>query len=176
MNIDDLDGGRDDQKGYKSLLHGIIPDVRHFDTFQQEVEFIVDYLQKVKSETGSVREVCLTARTKNLLKQYESAISEKGFDIYPIRRSEPEDQSSPGLRLATMHRVKGLEFDHVIIVSMNEGIVPLEAATEGKSDAIEARQATLEERALVYVALTRARAAVQVVSYGRPSFFLSESP
>ncbi|MCD4786690.1 MAG: hypothetical protein K8R09_00550 [Desulfobacterales bacterium] len=28
VKVDDLDGGTDDQKGYKALLHGIMPDVR----------------------------------------------------------------------------------------------------------------------------------------------------
>ena len=49
----------------------------------------------------------------------------RGFQTYRVRRSDADDRSKPGLRLATMHRVKGLEFDRMVIARVNEGIVPL---------------------------------------------------
>ena len=174
VKVDDLDGGIDDQKGYKSLLHGIAPDVRQFDTFQKEVEFIADYLKKIENKTGSIKEVCLVARTNNLLKQYESAIYEKGFEIYFIRRSEAEDRLSPGLRLATMHRVKGLEFDRVIITGVNEGIVPFEKAGTDTSDPVVKQESEIHERALLYVSATRAKKEVLVTSFGKASRFLNK--
>lgn len=172
VKIDDLDGGTDDQKGYKSLLHGVMPDVRHFDTFQEEVHFITEYLNKIENKTGAIKEVCLVARTNNLLKQYESAICDKGFEIYFVRRSEAEDRSSPGLRLATMHRVKGLEFDRVIIAGVNEGIVPFEGRGTDSSDPIVKRESEVHERALLYVSATRAKKEVVVTSFGKSSRFL----
>ena len=173
VNVDDLDGGTDDQKGYKALLHGIMPDVRHFNNFQEEVSFIAEYIRKIKNETGSTKEVCLVARTNNLLKQYESAISAKGFEIYLVRRSEAEDRTSPGLRLATMHRVKGLEFDRVIIAGVNEGVVPFEGAQSYSSDTVVKRESEVQERALLYVSATRAKKEVVVTSFGKSSRFLS---
>ena len=41
----------------------------------------------------------LVARTNELLKQYESALREKGCPTYLVRRSEAEDRNMPGLRL-----------------------------------------------------------------------------
>jgi len=174
VKVDDLDGGIDDQQGYKSLLHGVTPDVRHFDTFQKEVEFIADYLKKIENQTGSIKEVCLVARTNNLLKQYESAIYEKGLEIYFIRRSEAEDRSSPGLRLATMHRVKGLEFDRVIIAGVNDGILPFERAGTDTSDPVVKQESEIHERALLYVSATRAKKEVLVTSFGKASRFLNQ--
>jgi DNA helicase IV len=173
VKVDDLDGGTDDQKGYKALLHGIMPDVRYFNNFQEEVSFIAEYIEKIKNETGSIKEVCLVARTNNLLKHYESAISAKGFEIYLVRRSEAEDFSSPGLRLATMHRVKGLEFDRVIIAGVNEGVVPFEGAQSYSSDTVVKRESEVQERALLYVSATRAKKEVVVTSFGKSSRFLS---
>jgi superfamily I DNA/RNA helicase len=56
-----------------------------------------------------------------------------------------------------MHRVKGLEFEHVIIVAANQGILPLDAAVVDAEDAVAKRNADTGERSLLYVALTRAR-------------------
>jgi superfamily I DNA/RNA helicase len=41
-----------------------------------------------------------------------------------------------------------------------------------KSDKVERRQADLEERALLYVAITRAKKSAIVVSYGRASEYI----
>jgi len=60
----------------------------------------------------------------------------------------------------------------VILASMNEEIVPLSRAMDGKGDAVEKRQADLEERALVYVAMTRAKKKLIVTSYGQESPYL----
>ena len=54
-----------------------------------------------------------------------------------------------GVRIITMHVCKGLEFDHVYLPALNEGIIPgRRCRTE---EDIE------EERRLLYVAMTRAK-------------------
>lgn len=72
--------------------------------------------------------------------------------------------------MATMHRVKGLEFDRVIIAGVNDGIVPLEGYVS--SDPVVRREFDIQERSLLYVAATRARKEVLVTSFGTPSRFL----
>ena len=172
IKVDDLDGGLDDQKGYKSLLHGVVPVVRNFKSFKEEVDFIVEYLLKIKDEKEAIKAICLVARTNKLLKQYESALNDKDMDTYFIRRSEAEDRMASGLRLATMHRVKGLEFDRVIIAGVNHGIVPYEGVMSDSLDPIVKRESEVHERALLYVSATRAKKEVLVTSFGKPSRFL----
>ena len=70
-----------------------------------------------------------------------------------------------------MHRVKGLEFDHVLLASINSGLVPLRATGEA-ADAVARENAETEERALLHVAATRARESLTVLSFGTPSRFL----
>lgn len=50
----------------------------------------------------------------------------------------------------TIHASKGLEFDHVFITGLEQGLFPSQRDDEKKED-------TEEERRLMYVALTRAR-------------------
>jgi len=66
------------EKGYKSLIHGVIPKVKHATSFQNEVDFIIQYLNDIKKEGVSMNEICLVARTHDLLKQYEAAIKKIG--------------------------------------------------------------------------------------------------
>lgn len=65
--------------------------------------------------------------------------------------SEHQDSNNK-VSLMTIHAVKGLEFDNVFIVGMEEGIFPhYNSINEGSLAAIE------EERRLCYVAITRAK-------------------
>ncbi|MBF0227363.1 MAG: ATP-dependent helicase [Desulfobacterales bacterium] len=172
INFDDLDGGIDDHKGYKSLIHGIMPKVKNHESFESEIDFIIEYLNQVEKETGSLKDVCIVARTHELLKQYENALKTKGKEIYLVRRTEAEDRRKEGVRLATMHRVKGLEFNHVIIAGVNEGIIPLQAEWATTNDTVIQKENEIKERALLYVAATRAKKEVIVTSFGQPSRFI----
>jgi len=174
IKIDDLDGGMDDQKGYKSLLHGVFPEVRKFQSLKEEVDFITNYLKEVENSDGSLNEACLVARTNNLIDQYQNALMEKGFQTYKIRRKEPEDRKASGVRLATMHRVKGLEFDRVIIAGVNDGIISFQGSEIVTSDSTVRREAEINERALLYVSATRAKREVQVSCFGKSSEYLEQ--
>jgi superfamily I DNA/RNA helicase len=72
-----------------------------------------------------------------------------------------------------MHRVKGLEFEHVIIVAANQGILPLDAAVVDAEDAVAKRNADTGERSLLYVALTRARRSATITGYGQMSQYVA---
>jgi superfamily I DNA/RNA helicase/mRNA-degrading endonuclease RelE of RelBE toxin-antitoxin system len=172
LTFDNLDGGQDDQKGYISLLHGIVPKVEHTSSFQDEIKIIIQYLDQIGKEEGNINDVCLVARTHNLLKQYEGALKASGKDTFLVQRSEPEDRKRNGVRLATMHRVKGLEFGNVIIAGVNDGIVPLEVDSSRSSDRIINNETEVHERALLYVAATRSRKDVLVTSFEKASKFL----
>jgi len=171
--VDDLDGGVDSQKGYKSLLHGDSPEVQCFNSFTEEIQYIAAYLNELVKEGVDVSTVCLVARTNDLMKQYESALQERGVKTYLVKRSVAEDRKTAGLRLSTMHRVKGLEFDHVIIASINDGVVPLQSSSFWDPSSDRAEESENLERALLYVSATRAKKKVLMTSYGVKSRFLN---
>ena len=173
--IDDLDGGRDDHKGFKSLTHGPAPQVLVFDSSEQQAAFIVRWLGDLAERGESLRSTCIVARTRAERDLVIQAIQEAGLPGVVLERDLPDDAGGDAVRLATMHRVKGLEFDRVIMASVNEGLVPLPQAIQGRADESAREWAETEERALVYVAATRARKELLLLGYGRASSFVRAS-
>lgn len=72
--------------------------------------------------------------------------------------SQDGDESSNKIKLMSMHAAKGLEFDHVFVVAMEDGICPHKRAIEENYDNID------EERRLLYVAVTRAKTRLHLSS------------
>jgi len=104
------------------------------------------------------------------------ALSELALDA---ERKEEKEPAPDAVTLITIHSCKGLEFPHVLIVGLEEGLLP-----HARS---EAEGALEEERRLFYVAVTRAMRSLRL-SYcesrrkhgrrvpARPSRFLAELP
>lgn len=71
-----------------------------------------------------------------------------------------------GVTLSTFHGAKGLEWDSVFIIDANEGITPSKHA--------ETREDMEEERRVFYVAATRAKNDLFILSSKTPSIFIKE--
>jgi superfamily I DNA/RNA helicase len=150
-------------------MRGNKPVIRHYNSFQEEVDAITEFIRGNEKNLGSI---CLVTRTNQLLKSYGEALSQKDISLYFIKRSAPEDRRTEGLRLATMHRVKGLEFETIIIAGVNDGIIPHDKALSYTSDPTVKSDAEIQERSLLYVSATRAKKELLITSFGKPSRFL----
>lgn len=71
------------------------------------------------------------------------------------------------ISLMTVHSVKGLEFDHVFVIGMEEGLFP-------HMNSLMENVALEEERRLCYVAITRARDDLHLVNARRRTLFGKE--
>jgi len=169
--FDDLDGGIDDAKGYRSLTHGDAPIVETYDTFCDELAALTKHVQNKIDSGMDPMEICIVARTNKMLTDYAEALNNAGIRSYEIKRSKTDDRHMPGVRLATMHRVKGLEFTCVFVVGMTKTAMPLKSAIRS-SDPVSKEEAMNAERCLLYVALTRAKKVAYVMAYGQISEFI----
>lgn len=163
--VDDLDGGEDTQAFYHSLMHGPDPEVRCFDSIAEQADAILAAI----NENGLAPEACcVIARTRREVSEIKSAL-ESRQQVCHLLDGRSAATPDGALNLATMHRVKGLEFDAVFVASANCGLLPLDFVLSSAADAVTRRQRENEERALAYVSLTRARKLAFVYGYGQMS-------
>lgn len=171
ISFDDLDEDLDLGDKCQSLTHGEKPIVENFENANDEFDFLLREVKKLKENGVSLTDICVVARTKKLVDDYIALFTRAGIRSYAIKRNKVDDRSFDGLRVATMHRVKGLEFKYVFIAAVNNRIIPLPFAIN-KTDAVSEVESITSEKCLLYVAMTRAQKGVYITSYGRPSEFL----
>lgn len=166
LPIEDMDGGDDSLSGYRSLMSGPAPEVHFFKSLHQEQLFLTESISAIL-RNHSAEEVCLVARTGHAIRHYWSVLESSGVPCAMIDKSAdiPRDK----VRLATMHRVKGLEFPFVILAGLTENSAPLD---ETQTDALAQVDHDTRERSLLFVAATRARDKLLVTGYGEPSRYL----
>ena len=171
-HIDDLDGGTDDSRGIRSLTRGPQPQLAHFDTREEQDAHLLSRIRKLVEDSEPLRGACVAARTSAERDAAAQALRDGGFECVVLGgRATDDEKRGDAVRVATMHRVKGLEFDHVLLTSVNDGVVPRRHVADA-ADATARESAETEERALLHVAATRARKSLSVLSFGTPSRFV----
>ncbi len=166
--VDDLDGGVDSQSGYRSLMRGPAPEARLFVGAREELEFLVSSLKSLPEDEQA--KACIVARRNFDVERYAEGLREAGIIVHNISRGSAEDVSTPGVRIATMHRIKGLEFDDVYVAGASHNVIPLDVLDT--EDVTVVREHEWKERALLYVAITRAKRYCVVTGVGKLSPFL----
>jgi superfamily I DNA/RNA helicase/mRNA-degrading endonuclease RelE of RelBE toxin-antitoxin system len=170
IEVDDMDAGVDDGKGYISLMHGENPEVLNFKGFMDEADAICERVEQLEAANTKLSSICVVARTKNLRDSYADVLKKAGISTYEIMANGAENRNVEGVRIATMHRVKGLEFQHLFVAGVNDDKLPL--MNFKSNDPVEIREHEMAERALLHVAMTRAMKSLTVTSHGKPSKFL----
>ena len=129
----------------------------------------------MKSELESEKSLESEVRLENLeefksitksFEEREGLISLEDFlfEISLISDVEEYKDDSNKISLMTIHSVKGLEFDYVFVVGMEEGIFP-------HINSLMENSELEEERRLCYVAITRARKQLHLVNARKRTLF-----
>lgn len=133
-----------------------------------------------KERLENLKELVTIARRYDEL-EMEEGIEKMLTDISLMTEQDSLDKKKDNVRLMTVHSAKGLEFEYVFIVGLEEGLFPHSAAGDNSDEKRE------EERRLFYVALTRAKekiflsfSATRMIFGAKqlnlPSQFLSDIP
>ena len=145
------------------------------------------YLEELKKENTLEAEARIENLEElvNVVEDYESSTEEPslgGFldQVALVNSIDDLDERAKALPLMTLHLAKGLEFESVFFVGMEEGLLP-------HSRSLDTPEEVEEERRLTYVGMTRARKKLFLShaerrrvfgndQYNLPSRFLDDLP
>jgi superfamily I DNA/RNA helicase len=171
---DDLDGGDDDLDGYHSIRAGVEPVMWHGESKDDELEFLDELLTRwIVEEDVESSEICIATRLGAGVSHYTRGLEARNFTLEQVTKDVPAHELPLGLRIATFHRLKGTEFSRVVLVGVNAFTFPFIHQDAVFPDE-QAREEVLKtERALFYVAATRARDHLVVTGWGDRSEYLN---
>ena len=148
-----MDGDADALTGYAALRHGAFPEIHLAKTFSEEIDWICTQVDALKAAGYTTQDMCVVVRTNDLAESYAQALKAQGLAVHPISRNRSDNPDLEGVRIATMHRIKGLEFKVVFIVGMDHDIF---SSPELTDDLQPNKACILLEKSLFYVAASRA--------------------
>ncbi|WP_027964108.1 transcriptional repressor LexA [Halalkalibacillus halophilus] len=129
------------------------------------------YVQEIKSLQADYRlsDICIVAREKRSLEDLSLGLNRAGIANEELNTSNPNFDSEK-VKLVTMHSIKGLEFKVILLVDLNDGILP----NDQLYDFDEEKTMDTEERKLLYVGMTRANELLYMSSVRKPSKFIKD--
>jgi len=166
--VDDLDGANDDNKGFRSMVVGIPPKEVRFKSFEKEMDAIVEQIKEWKvADARDASDYAILVRTNKDVESVVSACESRGVDSRKVSTiTKTKGREDGALRVATMHRAKGLEFAGVVIAEVNEGKWPLRPKDYDEMDPVSKKESDDGERSLLYVAITRAMKHAMITGVG----------
>jgi ATP-dependent DNA helicase Rep len=131
---------------YEAYLYG------HFDEKQAQDKWqnVLDFVGWLKEKGNGGRDG--TDETKSLLELVQM--------VALMSMLDGRDEEPDAVRMSTLHASKGLEFGHVFMVGVEEGILPHKGDPDAPPEVFAQR--IEEERRLMYVGITRAQRSLTI--------------
>jgi len=166
--VDDLDGASDDNKGFLSMVVGIPPKEVRFKSFEKEMDAIVEQIKTWKdADARDASDYAILVRTNKDVESVVAACESRGVASRKVSTTtRTKGREDGAVRVATMHRAKGLEFAGVVIAEVNEGNWPLRTKDYDEMDPVSKKESDDGERSLLYVAITRAMKHAMIAGVG----------
>ena len=121
------------------------PEVRYFYRSNDERNYIHSKIIELRA-TDPTATIAILSKFNSVLFAFEETLIKESIPVKMLRDST-EQLDPETVVLSTLHSAKGLEWDHVFFVRLNDDVFPQ------KKD----EQSILQERRLFYVGVTRAR-------------------
>lgn len=145
------------------------PKVGYFSNWGEQSDFLLRQLNILKYE-GNINSTVILHRSHIGLRNIKDFLVSKNYVVQELLKTDDIDFESDSIKVCTLTSVKGLEFDNVFIVDLNDDIIPF---PPGFNDADDEFHVSTERR-LLYTSMTRARERLFLLSSGTPTRYLSE--
>lgn len=145
------------------------PIVGYFQSWNEQCSYILKELNKLKAD-GNINSTVILHRNRNGLNNIQFFLVENKFETQILLNTDDIDFESDSIKICTLSSVKGLEFDNVFIIDLNDDIIPY---PQGFIDSDDEFHISTERR-LLYTSMTRARERLYLLSSGNPTRYLFE--
>ncbi|ASW55534.1 UvrD-helicase domain-containing protein [Plantactinospora sp. KBS50] len=164
-----LDDEGDSLRGYRSVTRGGVPTIVAHPDRHSESEALIEQVGTWLDQGVEPHAIGVAVRTGQLVATLSRTLAEAHIPV------ADDKCGTDGVKIATMHRMKGLEFQCLAVAGLDAEALPSPyALTPASEDPHAHRQDLQRERCLLFVALTRARDVLYLSHSGTPSSLLPE--
>lgn len=159
-----------DNRKARYVISGVDPIIKSFENQNAEAEFVLKELQKIVSSGISLNEVAIISRTNGYLENMTAILKDAGISTLSLEEINSLDRNS--IYIGTMHSIKGFEFKVVILIGINDDMLPYKKHINKLQNEKEIEAFIRQEKSLLYVAISRARDLVYILSSKNRSKFV----
>lgn len=145
------------------------PIMAYFNNWDEQCIYLEKELNILISNDNIGSTVILT-RSHSGIRRIKNFLINKDFDIEELMTADDIDFESDTIKLCTLSSVKGLEFENVFIIDLNDDVIPYPPGFNDEDDEFHIST----ERRLLYTSMTRAREKLYLISSGNPSRYIKE--
>jgi SOS regulatory protein LexA len=166
----DINIVEDDNFVKPSLIdkQGFYPVYRRFINEEEQASYVTNQIRSL-SKDYKYKDIVVVAKNKNQLAYIKNCFDTAKIPSIIVGKSD-DDFDSENVKLLTMHSIKGLEFKIVILIGLNEGVIPCLSYSYPEEQGMQESM----ERKLLYVGMTRATEQLYLTSSGKPSRFIED--
>ena len=139
------------------------------DAYEKGYDFIAENFKRLRTTT-----VAVALPFANQVYPVQQALKKRGITTVKAARGKSLGNFDGGIVVTTYHQLKGLEFDHVVILGLHDSQYPARLLTkipeEDQLNELEMMQRIL------YVVMTRAKASVTLVGSNPFCRFFDDVP
>lgn len=159
-------------QGYTSLSYGPEPSYIHFNNLTAEIQFVENKIKELIN-TGLYlpEDICIAAKRNGDIQEFHSHFHNGGYKIRKIEKNN-ELNVPEHLSTSTFHSLKGLEFKVIFLVGLNANTF-LKPRPYPSDE--EKKEAEKRDKALLYVAMTRAKMLLYISGNGSKSSILQKT-
>lgn len=169
--FESIDGGK--EASFKEIIERLI-DIKEEISLTELIDKVLDS-SGLKHELESEKSLEADIRLENLeefksitrsfeAREGEISLEDFLFEVSLVSDKDEYDSTNGKVNLMTVHSVKGLEYDYVFIIGVEEGLFP-------HMNALMEAGELEEERRLCYVAITRAKKDLYIINARRRVLF-----
>jgi superfamily I DNA/RNA helicase len=145
------------------------PIAGYFSNWSEQCSYILSQLNNLKS-SGNINSTVILHRSHSGIRSIKDFLENNNFEVQELLKTDDIDFESDSIKVCTLSSVKGLEFENVFIIDLNDDVIPYPPGFNDSEDEFHIST----ERRLLYTSMTRARERLFLLSSGKASRYLSE--